>query len=161
MKLFSDPAGISQREIHPQLTGAAGAKRAKDSLSLAPKLGRIAWQTIIAIIRCVDKFGVVGKNHAEFNPEGGTVLQLKQLPSLLGHCTSVSEPSRKLGSGFAEWCMAMRDVDGDSIPRCEQKYTFCTVVHHLSPPVTYRRRSFGTESRRPSARDLHSRRRWR
>ena len=88
VKLFSDPAGISQREIHPQLTGAAGAKRAKDSLSLAPKLGRIAWQTIIAIIRCVDKFGVVGKNHAEFNPEGGTVLQLKQLPSLLGHCTS-------------------------------------------------------------------------
>ena len=86
VKLFSDPAGISQREIHPQLTGAAGAKRAKDSLSLAPKLGRIAWQTIIAIIRCVDKFGVVGKNHAEFNPEGGTVLQLKQLPSLLGHC---------------------------------------------------------------------------
>ena len=85
VKLFSDPAGISQREIHPQLTGAAGAKRAKDSLSLAPKLGRIAWQTIIAIIRCVDKFGVVGKNHAEFNPEGGTVLQLKQLPSLLGH----------------------------------------------------------------------------
>ena len=85
VKLFSDPAGISQREIHPQLTGAAGAKRAKDSLSLAPKLGRIAWQTIIAIIRCVDKFGVVGKNHAEFNPEGETVLQLKQLPSLLGH----------------------------------------------------------------------------
>ena len=41
----------------------------------------------------------------------------------------VSEPSRLLVSGVADWCMAMMEIDGDSMPGCEQKCSLCTVVH--------------------------------